>query len=340
MVFSIVIVLLSVTALAIFYLQNIEYRSRIEHLDELVSAQENLIDSLRGSSAGFRLANLIDRIDRELHDRQLDEETIRHIAAFSNSLNPYYFRSGDTLSRKPVSPERGQLLIYLHNLQLDTTTLNEIAEAVIFEYADLRGTDLRNAYLRNFKLRFADLQDAILDSADLSNTDLREANLWGIKGPNTILNESQLNRSDMRWADLTEAKLRKANLNGVNLSSARLRRADLTDAKLQYSDISYASLLEADMPNINMLGTNTYGIDLRNSNVVGGHLRLINFIEVSLQGANLTGVYLAQATVPDTSWFEWVEEREVIGIDSIRIGYDIVRIKENGTPRFELALKD
>lgn len=342
-VFGGIVLLLAVLSSVALLIQNRALQIRVEHQSTLITAQSQLIDSIKGSSAGLKLNSLISAIDNALSQsdaRVLDAAIIARIASFSRSLSPYHFSSGDSLSLSPVSPERGQLLVYLQQLRLDTTTLDRIAEEVIFDYADLRGTDLRTAYLCNMHLRYSDMQDAQLDSANLELADIRESNLWGINAPNAKFNRAKLNRTDLRWANLSDSEMRNVDLNGVNLRSGRLRRADLTGARLQWADLSYASFRGAVMENVNMMGTKTYAIDLRNANISNGHLRRVNFINANLEEADLTGVYLSETLVPDTSWLRNASLMNIIGFDSIRSSYQIIAIKEGRSTRFELAFKD
>ena len=83
---------------------------------------------------------------------------------------------------------------------------------LIFEDANLEGTNLRGATLSGAWLQDANLEGANLEGATLSSAWLQDANLEG--------------------ANLRGANLRGANLRGANLSGAKLSGAKLQDAKL------------------------------------------------------------------------------------------------------------
>jgi uncharacterized protein YjbI with pentapeptide repeats len=140
---------------------------------------------------------------------------------------------------KPLSPERGQLLITLTRLPLDTHTNRKIYQSTIFKAADLRGANLRAVDLKAADLRAANLRGADLSEADLNEANLREANLIIAN-----LSGADLSRADLSGAYLMGAYLIRAKLNRVNLRSAYLLGADLSEADLSEADLSVADSRE------------------------------------------------------------------------------------------------
>jgi uncharacterized protein YjbI with pentapeptide repeats len=87
----------------------------------------------------------------------------------------------------------------------------------------LQGVDLRGARLSEAKL-----QSIILDNSVLERINLRDADLKGALLRNANMKGARLNR-----ADLSNAQLLRSDLRGADLTGADLRGADLTDARLE-----------------------------------------------------------------------------------------------------------
>lgn len=68
---------------------------------------------------------------------KLSLSLIGQIAALSQAFKPYRFLDRDTLIGRPLSPERGQLLVTICGLPLDTVTLERIFDRSTFKEADL-----------------------------------------------------------------------------------------------------------------------------------------------------------------------------------------------------------
>ncbi|MCC6410853.1 MAG: pentapeptide repeat-containing protein [Saprospiraceae bacterium] len=218
----------------------------LQSQNDMISRQMQLEEANRRSALIVFLSNIIDKMEREIGEQQkglseearnkkeykLSESLIRQIATLSRSFKPYKFLEGDSLIKKPISPERGQLLINLMSLPLDSTTLQKIFKRGSFESADLRnvvfieanltGADLRSADLRGSDLSYANLSMALLSDAVLTDTDLRRANLqW-----------SNLTGADFEGADLSRADLSKAIAINTHWKGADVSRANFEDANL------------------------------------------------------------------------------------------------------------
>ena len=253
----------------------------LQNQNALIQRQMSLEEASRRSALVVLMSNIMDKVDDEIKEQKneflkngipksmtdtleysLSQSLIGQIAALSYSFKPYRYMEGDTLIESPLSPERGQLLITLTLLPLDTFTLRKIYQSATFESADLKSAVLIGAYLREVNLSWAnlswaglgeaDLSKANLSRADLSWADLRGANLsradlmWAdLKGANSMwadLKGANLMWADLEWADLIEADLIGADLRGANLSRARLSKANLNGADLNGADLSRARL--------------------------------------------------------------------------------------------------
>jgi len=304
-----------------------------------IAQQAELIESIRKSGLLNLMSNVLDKIDDELKNnpkRMLSDETIARITALSYSFKPYTHFEGDSLSEKKLSPERGQLLLVLSRMNIDSGSLHKIMFQASFSGADLREVDLRGADLRGTDLRGADLQDANLQGTKFNEADLRSANLWGANLSKANLDSADLKRADLRWADLNGADLRRANLNGANLTSAQLRRTNLRGAVIQWADVSGAFLNEANLDSADLTGTSLQRAHLADSDLSKANLTMANLTEANLTGANLTGAELSRAIVSEENWLILLNEWLVTGAKEIQSRYKMTDDHSNHPSQYRL----
>lgn len=218
----------------------------LQSQNDMISRQMQLEEANRRSALIVFLSNIIDKMEREIAEQQkglsekarnkreykLSESLIRQIATLSRSFKPYKFLEGDSLIKKPISPERGQLLINLMSLPLDSATLQKIFKRGSFESADLRNVVFNGANLTGADLRSADLRDSDLSYANLSTALLTKA----------VLTKADLSRAKLQWTDLSDA----------DLSGADLSRADLKDATAINTLFTGADVKRAHFYNTNL----------------------------------------------------------------------------------------
>lgn len=299
-----------------------------------IAQQAELIESVRKSSLVFLLSNILDKVDSELANnpgRTLSDATIARIAALSYSFRPYTYVIGDSLSAKKLSPERGQLLLALSKMQIDTNSWSRIMLQTSYEGADLREADLRGADLRGVNLRNADLQNANLQEANLAGADLRSTNLWGASLRAANLVKADLKRAELRWADLNGAKMREADLNGADLSSAQLRNVDFRGAMLKWADASGALFNESDLTGVDMFRTVLRKANFSKANLSEANLRLTILSEATLRESDLGGARLVEAEVLDSNWLALLDEWSVKGAKEIQEKYEVVKDRTSGS---------
>ncbi|MEO0683739.1 MAG: pentapeptide repeat-containing protein [Cyanobacteria bacterium J06649_11] len=169
-----------------------------------INYQTYLQEAERRSSLVFLFSNVMDAIDRELREdvyednlRNLSPQLIGRIISLSQRLKPYQYLDADTLISRPLSPERGQLLVNLVESKLDIKTYEQIWQKADFSYSDLQAikfdstTYLQYANLNrsNFtdaeffkvNLRSSNLEHSILNTANFSGTDLSYSSLIGVQ---------------------------------------------------------------------------------------------------------------------------------------------------------------
>jgi uncharacterized protein YjbI with pentapeptide repeats len=257
--------------------------------NQKIEEQNMLSESSRRAGLIFELTAILDRINEEITQQTLDKTqndagvrnarillkdiTTGRVVALSRSLRPYrYLNDEGKLEERPLSPERGQLLI---SLLASGVEMDAIAEQGRFSQADLRG-----AFLGGANLPKADLQGAFLEEAYLSKADLRGASL---EGANLV--RAELQEADLQGANLIQANLEEADLQGANFQRVRLREANLREAKLWNADLQGASLFMAILQKVGLF----------NANLAEADLVLADLAEADLTGASVTAAQLCTA---------------------------------------------
>ena len=337
-----VLVVIMAAGVVFLYLHNRTLRTQIEELIGHNEQQTLVIDSLHRSGVIYMMGNVLKEAEEELDNsltRTLSDERIAAIAALCYMLKPHTYKIGDSISTRKLSPERGQLLLMLASMNLDSGTLQKIMLRASFAGALLRNSNLNGAKLAGADLGGADLQGADLRSADLSGCNLRIANLWGANLSNAKLNGAELVRADLRWTNLNQADLTRADLTGADLSSAQLRNADLRDADLEAADLNGAFLNEALFKHANLFRTSwkraiMKGVDLSETNMTYADL-----FEADLTDANLIRVELSGVTVAEENWLRMIKDWSVIGADEIQDKYKLVYVAGGKPPHYRLDKK-
>ncbi len=185
--------------------------------------------------------------------RQISPRLKGRIAALSRSLRPYYFlevapidtsysqndngmrNTNDELKRikRPLSPERGQLLI---SLVYNGLEVNSSGTGYNFTHADLRSVNLHNAHLLGANLDGANLANSYLVGANLQQANLMSANLQS----------ASLYEVNLRGAVAIRAKLTGANLTKADLTAASMRWSDFKNADLKKTKMYRTLLYDAD----------------------------------------------------------------------------------------------
>jgi uncharacterized protein YjbI with pentapeptide repeats len=314
------------------YRQNLVLGEEMRALHRRILNQTELVESVRKSNQGFLMANVLDMADSELGKnptKSLSEAAISRIVALSYALKPYRILEGDTLATNLLSPERGQLLLSLVNMEMDSSSFSKIKHKANFENADLQGANLSGKNLSGMNLRRSTLKDAVLDSANLNNVDLTYANIWGASFKGTSLIGADLVRADLRWAVFTETNLKDANLNGADLGNARLTDVDMTGATFRYG-ISVAAIIDhSNLRGVDLLVTNLARSRITNTNLSESNLRLVNFAD-----AHLESIDLNETRVGQSNWSKVIQEWQYNGDLDAPLTYKVV---EDSSKRFESA---
>lgn len=318
--------------------------------------QTALLESTRNSEQVALMGNILNAVDDELKnnpERKLSSELIERIAALSYSFKPY---RSDELTTEKLSPERGQLLLALAKMNLDTQTFTQIKFKTTFEFANLKGAALRSANLSGVNLKGANLKDADLRGVDLSHANLWDATLWGANLTNANLSSTNFKRANIEWAEMRNAKMAGTNFKGANLSHSNLRQTDLSESDIRLAFLNGTFLNGANLVGVDLSGTSMKRANLANADLRRGDLRWIDFEEANLSfaklsntdfkganlvGADLSGVDLSESllyriTVNDPNWFETLRNSQVIGIENIHEKFKIEKDVE-GVAKYRIA---
>lgn len=280
-----------------------------------------LLDSVRQSGLMNLMGPLLEKIEKELDqsgDRSLSDETISQLRALSEGFKPYAYVREDQLITDHFSPERGQLLLLLKDLDMDTLSWKKVMSQVTFSTADLKGAEMSYAYFPGIDLSNANLTDANLEGTNLKKASLRFANLWGANLKKANLINVDATRTDLSWADLFEATADSINLDGANLTSANLRNARVLNATFHWSTLNSTTFHGA-----NLTGSDLLGAMLEKTIFTNTNLERTNFVKSVIYDADMTNAVLDNATILDTCWLSRLEEYQVAGAADILEKYHV-----------------
>lgn len=277
-IFALLVAIIPIGILTVQTILLSRQNDKIDRQNYRLDQQTALLEAERRSAVILESGNVLDAISRELADDRnykdsLSSPLIGRTIALSRAFKPYKYLDpeSDTIIGSAISPERGHLLVSLHESKLDSLTMAKILFGADFQKADLRQAKLFEAQLRKAQLRGAILDDAFLNNAYLMDANLYGASLRGaiLQGTNFIqadlsqadFREANLQGADFRGANLQGADFRGASLFGANLRGADFREADFREAILQYADLRYADFREASLQGANL----SYAIALKDS---------------------------------------------------------------------------
>lgn len=344
LVWTLVFVLISIVGLVssfFIYKKNESFKIQTVFQQKQIEDNAQMIASIRNGNLVYLMSNVFDKIDDEIKDnpkRTLSNETISRVIALSHFLTPYKSIQGDNLSGKKISPERGQLLITLSKMNIDSSSFNQIKSKASFAAADLTNADLERADLNGVDLKYANLCGANLYSSNLNNANLNRANLWGANLNQSNLINVDLQWSNLDWVELNGADLSKSNLNGANLVCAKLRKANLSNVQMEWTDLSNTFLNEANFTNANMLGALMRRANLSKTNFNQAKLILVKLEDANLTQTNLSEVDLRKAGFKEKKWLDKLNEWEVIGAKEIQEKYEVA-VDKTGKANYRLLNK-
>ncbi len=150
--------------------------------NERLKQQNFLQEASRRNSSAILLSNVIDGINNDLESdyqknsiRDLSPQTIASIIAIANQFKPYKYFENDDLIENPLSPERGQLLIFLYESNLDIATYDIIFGKANFAYSDVKNSVFQKAYFKNARLEGSNFSESKIYHSNFAGTNLEDA---------------------------------------------------------------------------------------------------------------------------------------------------------------------
>lgn len=301
--------------------QNQSFRAQIQSQDNKLREMAALVESVKQSDMGPLLHSILEDVGEELKmhpKRKLSDATLSRIQNLCQSFHAYRQVEADSLSEQAFSPGRGQLLLALALMRMDTGTFGSIKRSVDFSGADLRGADLKGVDLSGINLQEANFKDADLSGASLEGANLSGAKFWETKMNQANLNAANLSMANLSWAQLNGATLRKANLSGANLANAQLIKSDLSGATFRWGQLVGVLFNEANLTGVSLLGTDLAKANFSQANLSYTDIRLINLSE-----AIIVGTEFSMASV-DEKWPEKLAQWRPTGMKELQDHYAVV----------------
>jgi len=271
---------------------------------------------------------ILQSIEEELNaspSRTLSEESINRISTIAERFKPYRLvGNGDSLTANSYSPERGQLLLTLLELEIDSHSFHQIMASTTFAYAYLKGEDLNGVDLSGIDLSYSNLEKVDLNSADLSKANIQWANLKSANLAGANLTECSLKHSNLSWANVQSATLRKADLNSVNLSNASLVGANMMECSVKWANLRGALLSKANLSS----GT-LYESVLVKTNFEDAILYDVDLRLAAMNSAILTGTNLEHAEIM-SNWFTLILDWSVTPVEDLKKQYEVVKDTSRG----------
>jgi uncharacterized protein YjbI with pentapeptide repeats len=213
----------------------------------LLSEQMLLSEASRRSAQTFIMGEVLSDVNKELsgngnNNRKLSNTLVGRIISLSRAMKPYKFLKNDTIISKPLSPERGQLLLALTESKIDEEFLkNRIYTKADFRYADLEnsildsvflyGANLNGANLKNSRIRFSNLNYIALVDSDLSGAIIQQSQLYNASFMNSILKNTVFGICDLRNSHFENADLTQSIFANCNLENTFFQGAIIDSIK-------------------------------------------------------------------------------------------------------------
>lgn len=229
----------------------------------LIETQNSLVEGSRKSAYGFQLSNIYDAVDRA--GNNISDNIVGRIVGLSYNLKPYkILEANNKLSKKPYSPERTQLLLFIVNSSISQQRKSEIFKKADFSHCDLRNMNLSGRYLAGANLSNSNFDNAKLMKTNLAGANLTESsmknvNFSDINAVKTIFIKTNFEKSAFRNADfretvLTDAEFKNVRLRGCILDNAYFEGSlRLNGSKASEDYIENTYIIEKDDEGFNAL---------------------------------------------------------------------------------------
>ena len=320
--FWLILTCVTTGAICIFlYQKNYTQQNKIETQSNLIVAQSETITALEQGNLMALVATVLAAADTELaqsSNRSLSQAIIDRIADLSHSLKPYRQVTKDSIATQELSRERGQLLLSLTKMNIDSASFAQIKKIATFEYADLRDAHLANMDLSGINLARANLKGATLLGSSLEYANLEEANLKRSQLSSSSLKNAKLKLINLDWANLSQVNISEVRLVGASLKSANLIGADFTGTYISYTNFRGANLIKANFTN-----THIDIVDFSQANLTEAILDNLIIKRVNFTNVNF------EKTIVNKDWFSNLKKEETVGLEKLKSDYEVASIEDN-----------
>ncbi len=260
--------------------------------------------------------------------RNLPPQLVQRIVDFSQEATPPNPDNPHALPSERFSADRGKLLVYLLQAQLDTATYDAIYTHANFEQAllsqapftldslpspylshsNLAGADFTGTTIplnSNFEqaklqgssfletaIRQANFQGAYLEKANFQNSVVQMCNFQKVLAPALYGKGSVFIGVDMRAANFTAAEFDKTAFTSVQLQKANLKQATFLSSRINNSNWQAVQAYEA-----NLTRATLYRVNLRSAKMQSATLRSARLLECGLHGLNLDGCICPESII-------------------------------------------
>jgi len=282
----------------------IKQNSLLEIQNSRIQEQVYLEEASRRNNLVLLMDNVLDKVNEELNKadntkKSLSRPLAARILALGQGFQPYKFYDyeADSLT-KPLSPERGQLLIALMASGIDSSTIN------IIKYH----SNFNNIYLKYSSLSDQDLSDIRMFESHFNSVDFSDSKLESAFMPDCFIFDSNFTYSNLQNVDFTGSKIRESNFCYANLQNA--------------------SLIGCDLRNSIFVNTDLRGVQLGSIISVDYYDEVIEKIYDRLYEVkkNVTtsfkGAFFHEAKV-NKDWFDLIRKQKVIGYEEMINKYEL-----------------
>lgn len=279
-----------------------------------------ITESIRKNNQVNLMSNVLNQVEAELKlkpEGPLSDAVIARISALSFSLKPYRFMIGDSLSDYELSPERGQLLVALSHMGIDSISFYKIKNRTTFEKADLRGIKLKS-----IDLSYINLEEADLSNSEISKVNLSYSNLKKVRLMYAVIDSSSFILSSMVKSWFIKSSSKSCNYSLINASESDLSyssfyNSSFISSNLKFSDLTFCFLDKVNMCLSNLERANFSFCNLQNSNLKKSRLKFVNLDDIKFVQTNFDSSEVQQ------NWFSDIQNYNNIANDYFNKNFKI-----------------
>lgn len=290
---SLFIVLGGITSIIMVSWQSKLFVDNTNNQNKRILELTEITESLRKNNQVYLMSNVLNQVQDEIKmnpNGPLSDATIARVAALSFSFKPYRFIENDTLSDRELSPERGQLLIALTLMNIDSASFNAIKRKSTFKKADLRGVTLTDIDLSGINLEEADMSFSKITGVNFSYSNLRK-----IRMSSVFCNQCTIISSDLSRSYFSKSKFKNCNFSTVDFSESDLTYNYLKLCRFNHSNIKFVKFNNSRINEVNF-----YFSNLERSNMSNCHVSNSDFSNSCIKFVVLKRAILKETILHNT----------------------------------------